>query len=253
MSNLIVIENGLIPVYKNNENGQVVNARELHEFLEVGKDFTTWIKDRIDKYDFVEDTDFIVFTENGENLSNGGRPKTEYILTLDTAKEIAMVQNNEKGKQVRKYFIAVEKKYKEIQYPKLSKELQAIFFIDQKQQEHEDKLNKLDNKVEILALTMNITAGQAQTIKKLVNKRVKTLCYGDESNAFLDRNLKRKVYSYIWRMLKDYLNVTVYHNILRKDYSLAIKYIETITLQGSLLREVKEANNQIVFNREVAL
>ena len=43
----------------------------------------------------------------------GGRPKTEYIIKLNTAKEMAMLERNEVGKNVRKYFIQVEEKYKE--------------------------------------------------------------------------------------------------------------------------------------------
>ena len=117
-------------------------------------------------------------------------------------------------------------------------------------EQHEEKLNELDTKVENLALTMNITDGQAKTIQKLVNKRVKTLCCGESSRAYVDSSIRKRVYSYIWRTLKDYLNVTVYHNILRKDYSSALKYINTITLQGALLREVQGANSQIVFNEE---
>jgi phage anti-repressor protein len=202
MSNLIVIENGLIRVYKNNENGQVVNARELHEFLEVGKDFTTWIKDRIDKYDFVEDTDFIVFTENGENLSNGGRPKTEYILTLDTAKEIAMVQNNEKGKQVRKYFILIEKKYKEQNKPVciedvLIKSLQEMK--DVKLQLQEVKQSTADNKQEIQGIRDVVALNPNQWRKdtaELINKMAASLGgfehikpIREESYKMLDENM----------------------------------------------------------------
>lgn len=89
----------------------MVNARDLHEFLESRKDFSSWIKDRIERYDLAENEDYVVFTEFGEN-SKGGRPKKEYVLTLDAAKELSMVEGNEKGKQARKYFIACEKKLK---------------------------------------------------------------------------------------------------------------------------------------------
>ena len=110
-SKLKIIENGLVPVYQR-ENGQAVDARELHEFLGIDTRFNDWIRDRIEKYDFARDVDFISFTKNSVK-GQGGRPTTEYILTLDTAKEIAMVQNNERGSQARKYFIAIEKKYKQ--------------------------------------------------------------------------------------------------------------------------------------------
>ena len=106
----ILVEDQLIPI-KNNDGRTVVNARDLHEFLESRKDFSSWIKDRIERYDLTENEDYVVFTEFGEN-SKGGRPKKEYALTLDAAKELSMVEGNEKGKQARKYFIACEKKLK---------------------------------------------------------------------------------------------------------------------------------------------
>lgn len=97
-----------VPVKKNDDGSQVVNARDLHKWLNIGKDFTTWIKSRIDKYNFIENEDFIVFTKIGEN-PQGGRPSSEYIISLDMAKELSMVENNERGREARKYFIEVEK------------------------------------------------------------------------------------------------------------------------------------------------
>ncbi len=109
---LKVLENGLVPVYESGEMKRFVNAREMHGYLEVGKDFSTWIKDRIEKYGFEEGTDFIVCSPNlGSKTGSGGHNAKEYHLTLDAAKEIAMVENNEKGRMVRKYFIEVEKRY----------------------------------------------------------------------------------------------------------------------------------------------
>ena len=70
------------------ENGQrAVSARELHLFLGVGGDFSNWIKGRIEEYGFIENQDYMVFAEIGEN-SNGGRSLKEYTLTLDMAKEL---------------------------------------------------------------------------------------------------------------------------------------------------------------------
>lgn len=90
-------------------NGKkAVSARELHVFLESKRDFSNWIKDRIEKYDLVENVDYIVFNNFGEN-PKGGRPLTEYALSVDAAKELSMVEGNEKGKQARKYFIECER------------------------------------------------------------------------------------------------------------------------------------------------
>lgn len=132
------------------QNGvQAVSARELHKFLEVGKDFSNWIKDRINKYDFVEGIDFEVFANSGEN-PNGGRPLIEYALTLDTAKEIAMVEGNERGKQARRYFIEVEKKYKARQLSPaefLLQQAQMLVEQERKLQQVQQQVNNIEAKL----------------------------------------------------------------------------------------------------------
>lgn len=99
---------------KQDNNEQLVDARELWIQLDVKRDFTTWIKGRIERYRFVENVDFmhsLNFPQNGGKL---GRPLENYILTLDMAKELAMIENNERGRAVRKYFIQCEKKAKRL-------------------------------------------------------------------------------------------------------------------------------------------
>ena len=104
--------NELIKLQPQTINGnaiETVSARELHSFLESKQDFSTWIKNRIEKYEFVENQDFIKLHKKMEN-PNGGRPSHEYYVSVGMAKELAMVENNEKGSQARKYFIECEKK-----------------------------------------------------------------------------------------------------------------------------------------------
>ena len=101
----------LIPVVSSQLNGHpalVVDARQLHAGLQVGKDFSNWIKDRIRQYGFQENQDFVIFANFGEN-SQSGRPAKDYRLTLDMAKELAMVERTEKGRLVRRYFIDCER------------------------------------------------------------------------------------------------------------------------------------------------
>lgn len=88
---------------------QAVNARELHEKLGNKKQFANWIQLRIEQYGFVENQDFQVFNQKVKN-SNGGRSRKEYALSLDMVKELCMVENNDAGRRIRKYFIEVEKK-----------------------------------------------------------------------------------------------------------------------------------------------
>ena len=104
--------NELIKLQPQTINGnavETVSARELHTFVESKRQFADWIKNRIEKYGFVENVDYVTFSQNCEK----GRPSQEYFITLDMAKQLAMVENNEKGMQVRKYFIECEKQLKE--------------------------------------------------------------------------------------------------------------------------------------------
>ena len=107
----------LIPVFTGtiaDRSVQLCCARTLHTFMQVRRDFTTWIKGRIRKFGFIANEDYLltksgeqVFTKSGENL--GGRPSIDYHLTLDMAKELSMVENNAQGRAARRYFIECER------------------------------------------------------------------------------------------------------------------------------------------------
>src|SRR5690606_4899319 len=92
---------------------RIVDGRELHNALEVSSRFADWIKNRISKYGFVENEDFVTVSNI---LENGGR-QIDYVLKIDMAKELAMVENNEQGRKARRYFIAVEKKLESLTAP----------------------------------------------------------------------------------------------------------------------------------------
>lgn len=98
----------IIPVFItefNQESVNCINARLLHEFLDVKSKFADWVQNRIKKYGFVENIDYISLSKI---LENGGK-STEYYITLDMAKQLSMVENNAKGQQARLYFIQKEK------------------------------------------------------------------------------------------------------------------------------------------------
>lgn len=139
MNQLKVIANEMLPVYQNENGEKFVNARELHEQMLVGKVFAAWIQERIEKYGFIEREDFFPVSEK-----TNGRPKVEYWLTLDTAKEVAMVQNNEAGRAIRKYFIEVEKRFRQ-QQAKSPAEL--IYMLAQQNMESERRMSQLQQQV----------------------------------------------------------------------------------------------------------
>lgn len=95
----------------NNKGQSVVSARELHLFLESRQDFSTWIKSRIEKYEFIPEQDFVRFHKK---MEGNNAVRIEYALTMDMAKELSMVENNEKGKTARRYFIEKEKQLKKL-------------------------------------------------------------------------------------------------------------------------------------------
>lgn len=95
------------------ETVQAVDARELHEFLEVATPFRDWIIRRISTYGFAEGSDF--HAELRE--SPGGRPSREYYISVTMAKELSMVERGEKGKQARVYFLECERRVKAAAQP----------------------------------------------------------------------------------------------------------------------------------------
>lgn len=89
------------------EHIQTINARELHAFLEVGKVFAAWISERIEQYGFAEDVDYVVTVSKTGIRSNV--LQKDYHISLDMAKELAMVERNDKGREARRYFIECER------------------------------------------------------------------------------------------------------------------------------------------------
>ena len=102
----------LIKVSVNESNEQIVSGRELYEFLEVKTRYNDWIERKIKKYEFIENIDFITITQKRVTAQGNEINYNEHILKLSMAKELAMLENNDKGKQARLYFIKCEEEYK---------------------------------------------------------------------------------------------------------------------------------------------
>lgn len=145
MNEIITISQTMI----NNTEVNSVNARDLHEVLESDTKFSDWIKRRLDETDAILNADYIIVSQKRETITEYGKKAsviTEYILTTDIAKEIAMMERNEKGKQVRRYFIEVEKAYK--------KDKIAVSQLDYMQiqlnylKEQDRKIHELENRTD---------------------------------------------------------------------------------------------------------
>lgn len=166
--------NQLITITQNENNDQVVSGRELHEFLGVKTRYNDWFEDMV-KYGFTENVDFIGFTEKRVK-PQGGRPSVDHALKLDMAKEISMIQRNEKGKQARQYFIEVEKELKQQLLP-LTLD-QQIAAIATGYGSVKDELVEVKDRVSDLEENAPLSAGEYNYIGSRINQRVAEVARG---------------------------------------------------------------------------
>ena len=176
--NLIPVTNRLI----GNRQIPTVNARELHEFLGNKTRFNDWIKNRIHEYEFKENIDFVGFTENlvkPQNQENkGGRPTKEYFITLDMAKELAMVERTEKGREARRYFIDCEQQMLRLQAERTT-----------------PKQGITNTQITQLIRTLQQTIqGQTAMINRLIASHTRTQDLQAQTLALLDKQINRRRY-----------------------------------------------------------
>lgn len=189
--------NQLIPVFAGEIAGtqaQLVDARLLHGFMEVMTRFNDWIRTRIEEYGFVQDEDFLV-TENSVTKSGrgGDRRSKNYHLSIGMAKELAMVERNDKGREVRRYFIECERR--------------ALAGVAT-----QNGLKSLESPT--------LTASDQQTLSEIVDFRARD--YGA---------LTGKVKSEIWSRVHRKFRVAKYQQLPREQLSDAITYVMNMEIR----------------------
>ncbi len=150
-----VANNELLKVDLNENDELVVNGRVLHEFLEANSNYVTWFK-RMCKYGFDENIDYITCFPNLESeKQHGGQNKIDHILKIDMAKEISMIQRNEKGKKARQYFILAEKQLrnKQLSVPRVMKLA-------------DKRIEELEKEVEYLRKGFKVVKSIAEDVEK---------------------------------------------------------------------------------------
>lgn len=160
MQNLTVIENELVPVYETDNGEKVVYGSELHEVLSVRTPYKDWSSRRLEDVDAIENEDF----EAAQICAPSGQTKKDHIIKLDTAKEMAMLERSEMGKRVRRYFIQIEKKYKENSLEGLSPELKAVIIVDK-------RITKVEKKVEHLEYDIPLYGSEADELCNHVKRK----------------------------------------------------------------------------------
>lgn len=221
MDNLRVIENELVPVYMTDSGEKVVYGKELHEVLGVKSDFSSWVKRRLNDCDASDKTDYDLLPKIEEHVS-GAKHSIDYVIKLDIAKEMAMLERNPKGKQVRRYFIRIEEKYRNQNAPiTLQQQIQTIA---RGTDELYQRVDKVETRILDLENTMTLDHGQQYFLGKTVNKTVISALGGKDSDAY--RQIGRKVFAECNGDLKAYFKVNARGNVPRKRYEEAVTYAE---------------------------
>ncbi|GAB4042576.1 antA/AntB antirepressor family protein [Spirosoma litoris] len=216
--------NELIQITTNEQGLSVVSARELHAFLEVRTRFNDWIKARIIKYSFRQDTDYVEVESFTEFSVKGGRPETEYALTLDMAKELAMVENNHKGREARLYFIEKEKQLRQVLTSPTTEQV-LIQLIGQSNQllanqqkmlvDQQQAINQLRADVNTIMsgyrppknrLTPRLVGPPkkaANPLRQLITRKVNDYCAIHEAE-------QSETYRYLYRRIHEFYGIDVY-------------------------------------------
>lgn len=146
--------NELIKTITRDDGTIAVSGRELHDFLEVDTPYTQWF-DRMIDYGFTENTDFKGLSQKSEKPI-GGRPRIDHVMTLDMAKEVAMIQRTDRGKQARQYFIEIDKQAHH-DMTGLSPATRAAVAATQALAAQERRLNRVDAKVNAISDIVRIS------------------------------------------------------------------------------------------------
>lgn len=137
--------NNLIKIQINDRGEQLVSGRDLHEFLEIGTQFSKWF-DRMCEYGFSETKDYIAISQKRLTAQGNETTYTDYLMKISMAKELSMLQRNERGKQAREYFIKCEEAWN-------SEDMilaRAFQIQNKKMIDYKEYIQKLENKVDRL-------------------------------------------------------------------------------------------------------
>ncbi len=238
MDELKMIEDELVPVYETSTGEKVVYGTELHEKLGVRTPYKDWSERRLSDCEAVEGEDY----EAAQICAPSGQARKEHIVRLDLAKEMAMLERNERGKQVRRYFIQVEKKYKQNILEGLSPELRAILVHDKQLQQISGEVKAVKQDLQDFKGDMPLLGIDCDVIRSEKNKRVVPLLGGKDAPAYKDKSLRGKVYRDLETQIYRQFGVETYKAIKRSQCGQAVQIIRDYELPLILRQEIDTIN-----------
>lgn len=217
----------LIPIRKNEDGIRTVNARDLHRFIESKRDFPTWYKDRVERYGFVDGEDFTTIS----GKSTGGRPSIEYHVSLDMAKELAMIENNENGRKARRYFIQKEQEANNIAKAIKDVEVKVLKKVSG------EIIPQIQNEMKLLASDIIKSELNGLEVKK-ADETVQSMSYdriAHQEIVWIRRAMKERSkshdlydpekYKQLRKAILERFVVTAYVRILKRDFKEVMLFI----------------------------
>ncbi|EAI4502847.1 phage antirepressor Ant [Campylobacter jejuni] len=182
----------------------------MYKIINSEQEFANWIKNRISHYSFIENQDYII-----ELVYTKGRPRKEYYVTLGIAKELCMVENNEKGRQARRYFIECEKRLKNLEQEKMQKLAfhQSLGYKSQLKQQKEKYENKIKalkydlEKKKQLSFKRKLSEKELLELRKILAKDYDIVCFKEwEMSLFAEKIGKNSAFEAVLNKLEKELN-----------------------------------------------
>ena len=179
-----------------------------------------------------------------------GRPQRTYLMNRDGFSLLVMGFTGKAALEWKlKYiaaFNAMEKQLSTPQMPKLSKEMQALFLLDDRTQKQEQRLTALEN-------TMTVDYNQQRVLRKSISRAVISALGGEDAPAYIDNHVRRKVYSECNRDVQDWFRVNSVGNIPRKRFDEAVEYIQRWKPSTNTVMLIQQTNGQTsLFDRACA-
>ena len=249
--NLVIIRkkglkmNQLINITQNENNDSVVSARELHKVLGVKKRFSEWWEQNSKL--FVEHEDFegvLVSTPYNPKFPDKVQQLQDYAVTADNAKHLAMQSQTKKSREIRDYFIQVEKEYKQKQQAPLTLD-QQIAAIATGYGSVKEELVEVKDQVADLTNRFGLPSNKAKVLQKKVASKVYMFTGGKASNAH--KKIGSKVFREFYKDLNNRFDVVKYSDIPLSRYEEALEYLEMWQPAFNTTLEIRSLNSQTSF------
>ena len=195
-----------------------VNSRDIHKTLEVKTEYSKWIKRTIEKYGFTEDEDYTV-VKSGD----GNNAFINYIVTMETAKELCMVANTDKGRETRKYFIKVEKQHSKNTLLSLNEHIEKTKALFHTQEVMGEVITDHDKRLTNLEKNRRMESWQEANLLDAKNKKVYELGNNDDK-------LIKKLHRLVWSKFKKRFNIPRYNELTAGRYEDGLMWLNNISL-----------------------